>query len=219
MTRSAPAPALAPRPVPQELPVTDPTAAPTPAVDDATSRVPPLPRPWSDEDAAAIGRWGHPAAIYPPLLLTRVLQRHPKLADRVRHLGEGLYVDGRLDGRTRTLAILRTCARIGSAYEWGGQAAFWGPLTGLSPEEADDLTRPELAEGSWTPSDRAVVAAVDELEEHGSLGDAAWAALREHLADEQVIELVVVHGWYRLIATMCNALDLGIEDWMRPWPT
>jgi hypothetical protein len=34
-----------------------------------------------------------------------------------------------------------------------------------------------------------------------------------------IIELVIVHGWYWLIATMCNALDLGIEDWMRAWPT
>src|SRR5215831_2682398 len=103
------------------MPATD--HQPTPddiAVDDSTSRVPPLPRPWSDEDAAGIGRWGHPSATYPPLLLTRVLQRHPQLADRVRHLGEGLYVDGRLDPRSRTIAILRTCGRIGSAYEWGG---------------------------------------------------------------------------------------------------
>jgi alkylhydroperoxidase family enzyme len=198
----------------------DPEAPP--AVDDATSRVAPLPRPWSDEDAAAIGRWGHPAATYPPLLLTRVLQRHPGLADRVRHLGEGLYVDGRLDGRTRTLAILRTCAGIASAYEWGGQAAFWGPLTGVSPAEADaltvaDPTRADVA-SSWSALDVAVIEAVDELERAGTLGDARWAELRLHLDDEQIIELVIVAGWYRLIASTCNALDLGREDWMRPWP-
>ena len=63
------------------------------------------------------------------------------LADRTRHLGEGLYVDGRLSPRARTIAILRTCALVGSAYEWGGQAAFWGPLTNVSPDEADRLAR------------------------------------------------------------------------------
>jgi len=190
------------------------------AVDDSTSRVPPLPRPWSDEDAVAIGRWGHPAATYPPLLLTRVLQRHPALADRVRHLGEGLYVDGRLDARTRTIAILRTCGAVGSAYEWGGQAAFWGPLTGVSPEEADALTSDadRADEPTWSALDRAVIESVDELERDGTLGGPAWSTLREHLDDEQIIELVIVHGWYRMIATTCNALDLGIEDWMRPWP-
>src|SRR4051794_19976670 len=159
---------------------------PAQAVDDATSRVAPLPRPWSEADAAGIGRWGHPAATYPPLLLTRVLQRHPDLADRVRHLGEGLYVDGRLDPRARTIAILRTCGRIGSAYEWGGQAAFWGPLTGVTPDEADALTRDEAGADTpaWSSLDLAIIDAVDQLEREGTLDSARWAALRDHLADE-----------------------------------
>lgn len=195
-----------------------PEPEPEPAVDDSTSRVAPLQQPWSDTDAAGIGRWGHPAATYPPLLLTRVLQRHPDLADRVRHLGEGLYVDGRLDGRTRTLAILRTCGRVGSAYEWGGQAAFWGPLTGISADEADALTRVDASGPSWSPLDRAVIDAVDELERDGTFGEQTWSELRNHLDDEQVLELLIVAGWYRMIATTCNALDLGVEDWMRPWP-
>ena len=189
------------------------------AVDDSTSRVPPLPRPWSDADADAIGRWGHPAATYPPLLLTRVLQRHPALADRVRLLGEGLYVDGRLAPRTRTIAILRTCGRIGSAYEWGGQAAFWGPLTDVAPDEADALTRDDVDGPSWSALDLAVIGAVDDLERDGTVPAGRWDELREHLDDEQILELVIVHGWYRLIAATCNALDLGTEDWMRPWPS
>jgi len=192
---------------------------PVQAVDDSSSRVPPLPPPWSEADAAGIGRWGHPAATYPPLLLTRVLQRHAGLADRVRHLGEGLYVDGKLDARTRTIAILRTCGRIGSAYEWGGQAAFWGPLTGVTPAEADALTRDDADGPSWSPLDRAVIESVDELERDGTLREPGWVALRDHLDDEQIVELLIVQGWYRMIATICNALDLGIENWMRPWPT
>jgi len=190
-----------------------------PAVDDSTSRVSPLPRPWSEEDGTAIGRWGHPAATYPSLLLTRVLQRHPNLADRVRNLGEGIYVDGRLDPRLRTIAILRTCGDIGSAYEWGGQAAFWGPLTGITPEEADALTRDGAAGADWSAVEAAIIAAVDELEASGSLGDERWGQLRAQVDDEQILELIIVVGWYRMIATLCNALDLGVENWMRPWPS
>ena len=33
------------------------------------------------------------------------------------------------------------------------------------------------------------------------------------------MELLIVAGWYRTICTLCNTLTLGIEDWMRPWPT
>ena len=181
-------------------------------------RVDPLPEPWSEEDAAGIGRWGHPAATYAPLLLTRILQRHPGLADRTRAMGESLYVDGRLPARLRTLAILRQCARIGCAYEWGGQAAFWGPLTGLSEEDCDAVVTTAAEDERWAPADRAVLDAVDELEATGSWSDATWAALAEHLDEEQRLELLVVAGWYRTISTLCNALDLPMEDWFRAWP-
>lgn len=87
-----------------------------------TSRVAPLPKPWSHEDAAEIGSCGHPDRTYEPLLLVRCLQRHPTLAK----MGEALYLDARLPARVRTLAILRICALVGCRYEWGGQAAAAG---------------------------------------------------------------------------------------------
>lgn len=88
------------------------------------SRVAPLTPPWSEEDTAGITSWGHPDRTYEPLLLVRVLQRHPTLAARLRRLGEALYVDALLPPRVRTIAILRICALVGCGYEWGGQAAF-----------------------------------------------------------------------------------------------
>jgi alkylhydroperoxidase family enzyme len=188
------------------------------AVDDRTSRVPPLARPWSDDDAAGIGAWGHPAATYPPLLLTRTLQRHPQLAARTRHLGEGLYIDGRLSHRDRTIAILRTCAQVRCAYEWGGQAAFWGPIAKVSGEECDALAVGAADDARWNDGERAIVGAIDELEATGTWSDTTWASLSDHLDEEQRMELLIVAGWYRTICTLCNALTLGIEDWMRPWP-
>ena len=69
----------------------------------------------------------------------RCLQRHPALAAKLRKLGEALYVDTRLPPRVRTIAILRICALVGCGYEWGGQAAFWGPIAGVRDDECDAL--------------------------------------------------------------------------------
>ena len=185
-----------------------------------TARVAPLPEPWSDADAAAIGRWGHPEATYDPLLLTRCLQRIPDLADRTRGLGESLYLHGRLTARQRTMAILRTCARIGCAYEWGGQAAFWGPIAGLSEQECDAIVLTDADDPRWTPAETALLAAVDELESTGTLSERAWKTLASEAGcdDEHRMELLIVCGWYRTICTLCNAMALPLEDWMRPWP-
>ena len=182
---------------------------------DSLSRVAPLAPPWSEEDAAGIQGWGHPDRTYEPLLLVRCLQRHPKLAAKLRKLGEALYVDTRLPARTRTIAILRICGLVGCAYEWGGQAAFWGPIAGVSEAECDALV---TGLGSWSPSEQVLIDAVDEVERTGSLCTETWNALGADLDDEQRMELLIAVGWYRTICTLCNGLDLPVEGWMRPWP-
>ncbi|BBX18930.1 carboxymuconolactone decarboxylase [Mycolicibacterium duvalii] len=180
------------------------------------SRVAPLRPPYSDADAAGINSWGHPDRTYEPLLLVRCLQRHPALAAKLRKLGESLYVDAQLPPRVRTLAILRICALLGCAYEWGGQAAFWGPLAGVSGAECDALVTG--IDPGWSQDERVLIAAVDEVERTGSWAAQTWDALGATLSEEQRMELLIAVGWYRTICTLCNGLDLPIEEWMRRWP-
>lgn len=146
----------------------------------------------------------------------RCLQRHPALAARLRKLGEALYVAALLPPRTRTIAILRICALLGCRYEWGGQAAFWGPIAGVSDTECDALVTGGAVR--WSADERTLIEAVDELERTGSWTDATWVALGGFLSDEQRIELLTAVGWYRTICTLCNALALPVEGWMRRWP-
>ncbi|MCW1820257.1 carboxymuconolactone decarboxylase [Mycolicibacterium conceptionense] len=180
------------------------------------SRVAPLAPPWSEEDAAGIQSWGHPDRTYESLLLVRCLQRHPKLAAKLRKLGEALYVDTLLPPRVRTIAILRICALVGCAYEWGGQAAFWGPIAGVSDAECDALVTG--ADAGWSAAERVLIDAVDELERTGSWSATTWEAFGDDLDEEQRMELLIAVGWYRTICTLCNGLDLPVEAWMRPWP-
>ena len=180
------------------------------------SRVAPLAPPWSDADAAAINSWGHPDRTYEPLLLVRCLQRHPALAGRLRKMGEALYVEARLPARVRTIAILRICGLLKCEYEWGGQAAFWGPIAGVSDDECDALAVGGPAH--WSPSERTLIGAVDELERTGSWSDQTWTDLGRDLDDEQRMELLIALGWYRTICTLCNGLALPTEGWMRRWP-
>jgi hypothetical protein len=133
-------------------------------------------------------------------------------------MGESLYIDARLAPRVRTIAILRICALVRCEYEWGGQAAFWGPIAGVSGEACDALVTGGAEDPRWTESDRAVIEAVDELERSGSWSESTWSALGRDLDDEQRMELLVAVGWYRTICTLCNGLALPVEGWMRPWP-
>ena len=120
-------------------------------------------------------------------------------------------------GRARSRSF-RICALVGCEYEWGGQAAFWGPIAGVSDDECDALVTAGPDHPHWGPDERTLIEAVDELERTGSWSEATWEALGRSLDDEQRIELLTAIGWYRTICTLCNALALPVEGWMRRWP-
>ncbi len=97
------------------------------------------------------------------------------------------------------MAILRSCALVGCQYEWGGQAAFWGPIAGVGDDECDALVTGGADDPRWSPAERTLIEAVDELEHTGSWSEATWIALGRFLTDEQRIELLTAVGWYRTI--------------------
>ncbi|HET9874537.1 MAG TPA: carboxymuconolactone decarboxylase family protein, partial [Mycobacterium sp.] len=62
------------------------------------------------------------------------------------------------------------------------------------------------------PLDRAVLTAVDELDEKSNLTDATWAALGEHLDDRQRMDLVFTVGCYTLLAMAFNVFGVELEE-------
>ena len=181
------------------------------------TRVAPLAPPWSEADAADINSWGHPDRTYEPLLLVRCLQRHPAwLASCASWARRSTSRHGcrRACAPSRSCGSARWC---GCAYEWGGQAAFWGPIAGVSDDECDALVT-GAPTCRWSASERVLIGAVDELETHRVVVRGDVACVGRHLDDEQRMELLIAVGWYRTICTLCNGLDLPVEGWMRRWP-
>ncbi|HVB52140.1 MAG TPA: carboxymuconolactone decarboxylase family protein [Acidimicrobiales bacterium] len=65
----------------------------------------------------------------------------------------------------------------------------------------------------FSPIERAVLAYTDALAfDRGRVDDAVFAALQEHLTDEQILELTYITSLYILHANMCNALRLEYDD-------
>ncbi|MFC9691073.1 hypothetical protein ACFTSF_21150 [Kribbella sp. NPDC056951] len=59
--------------------------------------------------------------------------------------------------------------------------------------------------------DRLLVNAIDELLDAATLSDSTRSALGDRYSDAQVIELVLLTGWYRSIATLINAARLPLD--------
>jgi 4-carboxymuconolactone decarboxylase len=143
----------------------------------------------------------------PNLVLTLV--RHPALYEAWLPLASKLLLDSAFDRRERELLIMRTAVSIGSHYEWGQHVA-------LTPDlfDADDLARivagPDAA--GWSVREAALLRAVDELHASAGISEATWTALAAELDEQQLVELPMLVGQYRMMAGIVNALGVQPEE-------
>jgi 4-carboxymuconolactone decarboxylase len=77
---------------------------------------------------------------------------------------------------------------------------------GLNDHEIDDIRDGKLAD----ESDQAVLGAVDDLVDRGTLSTPIWAELGRHFTDDQRMDLVFTIGGYYLLALAVNSF--GVED-------
>jgi alkylhydroperoxidase family enzyme len=140
---------------------------------------------------------------------------HPALARAYHSFNGHVLFATTLDARQRELVVLRVAAVRGSEYEWLQHVVLAADV-GLS---GDDLARvrtgPE-AEG-WTPLDRALVRAVDELIADADISDATWAELAAGLDTQQLMDLVFTVGAYDLLAMAMRSFGVEIDDDLERW--
>src|SRR5215470_3581572 len=173
-------------------------------------RIPPVEPPYEDDVMDELARWMPKGAPVEPLALFRTLARHLPLAEAMLPLGK--YLLGRtatLGMREREIVIQRVCARLGCEYEWGVHATVFGATAGLddATTSATVLGRPDDA--VWRPTDALLVRLVDELHYGAVVSDALWAELGAHFSPEQLLEVLVLAGWYHVIAFVANGA--GVE--------
>jgi alkylhydroperoxidase family enzyme len=176
-------------------------------------RIEPLAPPHAPELEALLQRMTPPGA---PSVLTlfRVLAHHPMLAERMSGFGSLLL--GRkasLSLRDREVVIDRVCARCGAEYEWGVHVAAFGEAAGFTPAQNTAIADPDADDTPLTPRDRLLVRMVDELHESGTVSDALWPELAALWSTQQLLELLVLAGWYHAIAYVCNAARVPLESW------
>jgi alkylhydroperoxidase family enzyme len=180
-------------------------------------RIAPLEPPYEPEVEQTLEKWMPPGTGLEPLAIFRTLTVHDELSARMRPLGAGILGHGRIEPRERELIILRACARAGAEYEWGVHATAFGAGVGLNGEEIA-ATAAQGVDPIWSTADAQLVRLVDELHETNTVGDELWAELTERFSDDQLLELVIAAGWYRLLSYVINAAGIQLEPWAARFP-
>lgn len=176
-------------------------------------RIAPLVPPYAPDMEALLAKMTPPGA--PEVLaLFRVLAHHPVLAERMTGWG-GFLLERKalLPLRDREVVIDRVCARCGAEYEWGVHVAAFGEAAGFTPAQTRAIADPAADAATLTERDRLLVRMVDELHERADVPDALWEELARHWSQPQLVELLMLAGWYRAISYVCNAARVPLEKW------
>ena len=149
--------------------------------------------------------------------ITRTLAHHPDLAEAWLTFARYVLGNSTLPPRERELLILRIGYLRGSEYEWGQHTRI-GREAGLTDDEILRVVEgPEAPE--WSPFDRTLLRAVDELHRDSEIGDATWDHLATRYDTRQLMDVVFTVGQYNLVSialrTFRVPLDEGVEGFPR----
>jgi alkylhydroperoxidase family enzyme len=181
-------------------------------------RIAPLAPPFASPIADLLAKWMPRDSAIEPLALFRTLAVHDELASRMRPLGAGILNHGRIAPRDREIVIHRACARAGAEYEWGVHAAVYGKTVGLSDAQIAATAHGAADHPAWSQADQELIALVDELHDTCTVSDPLWTRLAKRFTNDQLLELVITAGWYRLISYVVNAARVEREPWAMRFP-
>jgi len=183
------------------------------------TRLTPIDPPYSPEIHDHLMKWMPPGVKIEPLKLFRVFAHNPELMSRMRPLGAAILGKTSLIAPAeREIVIARVCARCGCEYEWGVHVASFGSQLDIDPAKFANTVTGNAADPIWSPREALLIQLVDDLHENSQVSDALWSQLAAEWETPQLLELIVMVGWYHLIAFVANVSGIRPEEWAARFP-
>lgn len=167
-------------------------------------RIQPIVKPSPDAQAAlekTLWRDGRPYNIF------TTLAHHPQLLRRINALG-GLYLrHGLLSDILREAVILRVAVRSDCRYEYAQHVPI-AIGTGLTDTDIEHVRRGTFR----SPANIALALLItDEMIDTGTVSPDTWARVAHTWGEAEVLELITLVGYYRMVALMLNTTEVDVE--------
>jgi len=148
---------------------------------------------------------GHPINIH------CLMANHPTLLNAWWNLREYLVRGGDLEQRHCEIVILRVAVHMQSWYEWASHVVR-GLDSGLTLEEIEKL---RTGKGTWSESETILIKAVDEVARTNAIGQGTRTCLAGHFTEQQVMDIIVLHGMYLTLGCMINTWGVDLDEKVR----
>jgi alkylhydroperoxidase family enzyme len=148
--------------------------------------------------------------------LGATLAWHPELLRVFGGIGRWMLEGERVPLRQRVIVALRVGWRTRALYEFA-QNQRRAPRVGLTPADVGRLASDQPGAG-FSGADALVVQLVDELCAGDAIADATWTQAAGHWDAPALLELVMLIGFYRMLAGVLNAAGIQPEPGIPGWP-
>ena len=178
---------------------------------DHRPRIPPVTDPAPEvADTLATG-WLHDGK---PLNMPRTLAHHPRLLRRFSAFAGLFLMKSELPVRDRELLTLRSTLRAGAEYYFGHHVLV-AERSGISDDTLRRITEPRAL---WTGADELLVRVADEVVDNAILSERTYDDLARRYNAAQVMEAILIPGFYRMVAGFVNTLGVEREPGVPGWP-
>jgi alkylhydroperoxidase family enzyme len=173
-----------------------------------SARLLPRPRPWPQEISEILSTY--PQGPDGPIALFRTLAHSERT---LRKVGAAGILDraSPLDKKHREILILRTSFRRSTNYEWGIHVVAFSEWAGLTESQVNNTCSEQVDPSLWTPIELLLIQVVDELSATSDVADASWRGLEAQFSTPQILEILMLIGFYFMIACFNNALRIEQE--------
>lgn len=139
----------------------------------------------------------------------------PEVGERLSALGEAIRFDTSLTAREREIAILAVAAARRASFEWYAHERV-GRASGLTDGELRALHEGEDPRFS-DERESAVLRVVRQLVARGELDEQTYGAVVKALGEKTLVEIVVLVGYYELLALLLAAFHVGVPEGRDPF--
>ena len=138
------------------------------------------------------------------------LIHNAELARRMQALGEQLRWKNKLPLPLLELAVLYTARRWSCQHEWVMHEKL-ARKAGLEPHIFEAIAAGEEPQG-MSADEALVYKSCQQVHQSGHLDDETFAALRARFGLDGVLDLLVLNGYYSMMAMVLNTAGMPLPD-------
>lgn len=128
----------------------------------------------------------------------------------VMRLGGAILGKQKLDPRLREICLLHAMRLQHGEYEWVQHVPLARAL-GATEAQIAALESGRGDDPAFSEADRAALRFTREAVEKVAASEAALAGVRAHLSDREVVELLVMVGFYSMLARFTETLGIELD--------